>query len=32
MEEIDQMLDEWIHSSVIREKLRKLIIKAINKR
>jgi len=29
MEEIDQMLDQWIHSSIIREKLRKLIIKAI---
>jgi len=32
MEEIDQMLDQWIHSSIIREKLRELIIKAINKR
>jgi len=31
MEEIDQMLDQWIHSSIIREKLRELIIKAINR-
>jgi len=29
MEEIDQMLDQWIHNSIIRAKLRKLIIKAI---
>ena len=29
MEEIDQMLDQWIYSGIIREKLRKLIIKAI---
>ena len=32
MEEIDQMLDQWIRSSIIRKKLRELIIKAINKR
>ena len=29
MEEIDQMLDQWIHNSIIRAKLRELIIKAI---
>ena len=27
MKEIDQMLDQWIHSSVIRAKLRELIVK-----
>ncbi len=27
MKEIDEMLDQWIHSSVIRAKLRELIIK-----
>jgi hypothetical protein len=27
MKEIDQMLDQWIHSSIIRAKLRELIIK-----
>jgi len=31
MEEIDQMLKQWIHSSIIRAKLRKLIVKAIEK-
>tara|TARA_R110001592_G_scaffold34886_2_gene119349 strand:- start:420 stop:611 length:192 start_codon:yes stop_codon:yes gene_type:complete len=30
MEKIDQMLDRWIYNSIIRTKLRKLIIKAIN--
>ena len=29
MKEIDQMLDQWIYNSIIRERLRKLIIKAI---
>ena len=32
MEEIDDMLDQWIYNSIIRAKLRELIIKAINKR
>ena len=32
MEEIDQKLDQWIRNSIIRAKLRELIIKAINKR
>ena len=27
MKEIDQMLDQWIHSSIIRAKLRELIVK-----
>ena len=27
MEEIDQMLKQWIHNSIIRAKLRKLIVK-----
>jgi len=31
MEEIDQMLNQWIHNSIIRAKLRELIIKAINR-
>jgi len=31
MEEVDQMLKQWIHSSIIRAKLRKLIVKAIEK-
>jgi hypothetical protein len=31
MKEIDQMLDQWIHNSIIRAKLRKLITKEINK-
>ena len=30
MKEIDQMLEQWIHSSIIRAKLRELIIKEIN--
>ena len=30
MKEIDQMLDQWIHSSIIRAKLRELIIKEVN--
>jgi len=29
MKEINQMLDQWIHSSIIRAKLKELIIKAI---
>ena len=29
MKEIDQMLDQWIHSSIMRAKLKELIIKAI---
>jgi len=31
MKEIDQMLDQWIHNSIIRAKLRELIIKELNK-
>jgi len=31
MEEIDQMLDQWIRNSIIRAKLRELITKEINK-
>jgi len=31
MKEIDQMLEQWIYNSIIRDKLRELIIKAINK-
>ena len=27
MKEIDNMLDQWIHSSIIRAKLRELIVK-----
>ena len=27
MKEIDQMLNQWIHSSIIRAKLRELIVK-----
>ena len=30
MKEIDQMLDQWIHNSIIRAKLRELIINRIN--
>tara|TARA_R110000751_G_scaffold241862_4_gene342305 strand:- start:1006 stop:1107 length:102 start_codon:yes stop_codon:yes gene_type:complete len=30
MEEIDKMLNQWIYNSIVRAKLRKLIIKAIN--
>ena len=29
MEEIDQMLNQWIYNSIIRAKLRELIVKAI---
>ena len=29
MKEIDDMLDQWIHSSIIRAKLRELITKQI---
>jgi len=29
MEEIDQMLNQWIHNSIIRAKLRELIIKEL---
>ena len=29
MKEINQMLNQWIYNSIIREHLRKLIIKAI---
>ena len=31
MKEIDDMLNKWIYNSIIREQLRKLIIKEINK-
>ena len=31
MKEIDEMLKQWIHSSIIRAKLRELIVKAIEK-
>ena len=31
MEEIDDMLDQWIYNSIIRAKLRKLIIKELKK-
>ena len=31
MKEIDEMLDQWIHNSIIRAKLRKLIIKELKK-
>ena len=31
MKEIDDMLNRWIFNSIIREQLRKLIIKEINK-
>ena len=30
MKEIDDMLDTWIHNTIIRKRLRDLIIKAIN--
>jgi hypothetical protein len=30
MKEIDNMLNQWIHNSIIRKQLRELIIKAIN--
>tara|TARA_R110000824_G_scaffold48895_1_gene137682 strand:+ start:879 stop:986 length:108 start_codon:yes stop_codon:yes gene_type:complete len=29
MKEIDEMLEQWIYNSIIRAKLRKLIIKEI---
>ena len=31
MKEIDIMLEKWIYNSIIREQLRNLIIKEINK-
>ena len=31
MKEIDQMLDQWIYNSIIRARLRKLIVKEIEK-
>ena len=31
MKEIDDMLNTWIYNSIIREELRELIIKEINK-
>jgi len=31
MKEIDKMLNQWIHNSIIRAKLRELITKEINK-
>ena len=31
MKEIDEMLDRWIHNSIIRKQLRDLIIKTIKK-
>jgi len=31
MKEIDQMLKQWIHSSIVRDQLRKLIVKEITK-
>jgi len=30
MEEIDQMLNQWIYNSIIRAKLRKLIVHKLN--
>ena len=30
MKEIDTMLEQWIHNSIIRDKLRKLIVEAID--
>jgi len=30
MKEIDEMLEQWIHNSIIRAKLRELIIKEVN--
>ena len=32
MEEIDAMLNRWIHNSIVRKQLRDLIIKALNER
>jgi hypothetical protein len=31
MKEIDSMLNRWVYNSIIREQLRKLIIKEINR-
>jgi len=31
MKEIDDMLNQWIHNSIVRKRLRDLIVKAINK-
>jgi len=31
MKEIDEMLGQWIHNSIIRAKLRELIIKELKK-
>ena len=31
MKEIDQMLNQWVFNTIIRKKLRNLIIKEINK-
>ena len=31
MVEIDEMLNRWVYNSIIREQLRELIIKEINK-
>ena len=30
MKEINEMLEKWIHNSIIRAKLRELIIKEVN--
>ena len=30
MEEIDQMLNQWIHNSIVRAKLRELIVYKLN--
>ena len=30
MEEIDQMLKQWIHNSIVRAKLRELIVYKLN--
>ncbi len=31
MKEIDQKLDQWIYNSIIRDEIRALIVKEINK-
>jgi len=31
MEEIDQMLNQWIHSSIIRAEVREIIVKELQK-
>ena len=31
MKEIDEMLDRWIHNSIIRKQLRDLIVKEIDR-